>query len=60
MDKKEQNKKDALKNQMISFINCVLDSADNENKLDYINIEINNHNGNLQMDYTLRNRKKAY
>lgn len=60
MDLKERSKKEMLKYQMVSFINCVLDSADNENKLDYINIEINNHNGNLQMDYTLRNRKKAY
>ncbi|CAH2213502.1 hypothetical protein [Tepidibacter aestuarii] len=60
MSSKEQSKKEMLKYQMVSFIDCVLDSADNENKLDYINIEINNHNGNLQMDYTLRNRKKAY
>ncbi|CAH2213218.1 hypothetical protein [Tepidibacter aestuarii] len=56
---KELSKKEMLKYQMVSFIDCVLDAADNENKLDYINIEINNHNGNLQMDYTLRNRKKA-
>ncbi|WFD08729.1 hypothetical protein [Tepidibacter hydrothermalis] len=60
MNQKEQSKKEMLKYQMVSFISCVLDSADNEHKLDYINIEINNHNGNLQMDYTLRNRKKAY
>lgn len=60
MDLKKQSKKEKLKNQMVSFVNCVLDAADNDNKLDYINIEINNHNGNLQMDYTLRNRKKAY
>ncbi|WP_099192774.1 hypothetical protein [Tepidibacter mesophilus] len=60
MSSKEDSKKEMLKYQMVSFIDCVLDSADNENKLDYINIEINNHNGNLQMDYTLRNRKKAY
>ncbi|MEJ8555118.1 hypothetical protein [Tepidibacter sp. Z1-5] len=60
MDLNEQNKKEMLRDQMVSFIDCVLDSAENDNKLDYINIEINNHKGNLQMDYTLRNRKKAY
>ena len=60
MSLKEQSKKEMLKDQMLSFIGSVLDSADNEHKLDYINIDINNHKGNLQMDYTLRNRKKAY
>lgn len=45
---------------MISFIDAVLDVAEKEGKLDYIQIEISNHQGTLQMDYRLRDRKKAY
>ncbi|SHK46218.1 hypothetical protein [Tepidibacter formicigenes] len=56
----ELAKRQMLETQMKTFIKCVLDAAEREEKLDYINIEISNHNGNLQMDYTLRNRKKAY
>lgn len=53
------NKK-KIKEQIQSFINCVIDKADEDKKLDYFNIEISNHNGNLQMDYSLRDRKKVY
>ena len=53
-------KKSCLRNQMISFIDAVLDVAEKEGKLDYIGIEISNHQGTLQMDYKLRDRKKAY
>lgn len=53
-------KKNCLRNQMINFIDAVLDVATKENKLDYIEIEISNHQGTLQMDYKLRDRKKAY
>lgn len=55
-----QAKKSCLRNQMIDFIDAVLDVAEKEDKLDYIEIEISNHQGNLQMDYKLRDRKKAY
>jgi len=55
-----QIKKSCLRNQMISFIDAVLDVAEKEGKLDYIGIEISNHQGTLQMDYKLRDRKKAY
>ena len=55
-----QTKKSCLKNQMINFIDAVLNVAEKEGKLDYIEIEISNHMGNLQMDYKLRDRKKAY
>ena len=55
-----QTKKSCLRNQMISFIDAVLDVAEKEGKLDYIGIEISNHQGNVQMDYKLRDRKKAY
>lgn len=56
----EASKRQMLEYQMISFIKCVLENADMNDKLDHVNIEISNHNGNLQMDYTLRDRKKAY
>lgn len=56
----ELSKRKMLEYQMTSFIKCVLENADMNDKLDHVNIEISNHNGNLQMDYTLRNRKKAY
>lgn len=55
-----KTKKQNLKNQMVNFIDAVLIAAENENKLDYIDIEISNHQGNLQMDYKLRDRKKVY
>lgn len=55
-----QTKKSCLRNQMISFIDAVLNVAEKEGKLDYIGIEISNHQGTLQMDYKLRDRKKAY
>ena len=55
-----QTKKSCLRNQMINFIDAVLNVAEKEGKLDYIEIEISNHMGNLQMDYKLRDRKKAY
>jgi len=60
MAKKKKMKKEKLKGSLYEFIDSVLELADGKDKLDYINIEISNHNGNLQTDYTLRDRKKAY
>ncbi len=56
----KKTKKEILKDSLYEFIDSVLDLADGQNKLDYMNIEISNHNGNLQTDYTLKDRKKAY
>lgn len=56
----EKGKKEMLEYQIKEFVRCVLDTAAREDKLDHMHIEINNHNGNLQMDYTLRERTKAY
>lgn len=53
-------KKQNLKNQIVDFVDTVLAIAEKESKLDYIEITITNHQGNLQMDYKLRDRKKAY
>lgn len=52
--------KDKLKAKINEFIDVVIDRADQEGKIDYFHIEISNHNGNLQMDYKLRDRKKVY
>lgn len=52
--------KDKLKVKINEFIDTVINKAADDNKLDYFNIEISNHNGNLQMDYSLRDRKKVY
>lgn len=54
------SKKQQLKARINEFIDVAVEHADKQGKLDYINIEISNHNGNLQMDYTLRDRKKVY
>ncbi|WP_066499955.1 hypothetical protein [Abyssisolibacter fermentans] len=53
-------KKGALENKINNFIDNVLNIAQTQGKLDYIDIEISNHNGTLQMNYKLRDRKKAY
>ena len=60
MNKTTELKKLNLKKRMFDFIDTVLNIAEKEGKLDYIEIELSNHNGNLQMDYKIRDRKKAY
>lgn len=52
--------KERLKIKINEFVDVVIDKADADEKLDYFNIEISNHQGNLQMDYSLRDRKKVY
>lgn len=53
-------KKSKIKEQINDFIDTVLNVAEREGKLDYFELEINNHAGNLQMDFKVRDRKKAY
>lgn len=52
--------KDKLKNKINEFINVVVDKAAEEGKIDYFNIEISNHQGSLQMEYSLKDREKVY
>lgn len=52
--------KEKLKAQINEFIDNVIDKVEEDNKIDYFQIEISNHQGNLQMDYSLRDRKKVY
>lgn len=54
------NKRENLGHQINSFVEAVLKLAEKENKLDYVEIKISNHQGNLQMDYKLRDRRKVY
>lgn len=52
--------KDKLKTKINEFIDIVVDRAEQEGKIDYFNIEISNHQGNLQMQYSLKDREKVY
>lgn len=56
----EEDKREMLQYQIDCFVDNVLILAAREGKLDHIEIEISNHQGNLQMDYRLRDRKKVY
>lgn len=55
MDKKEK-----LKLKINEFIDRAVEKAEEDDKLDFFNIEINNHNGTLQMDINMRYREKVY
>lgn len=52
--------KEKLKIKINEFINTVIDKANEDKKIDHFQIEISNHQGNLQLDYSLRDRKKVY
>ena len=54
------DKKESLKRQITDFVDMVLMMAEKDGKLDYFAIEISNHQGQLQKDFTLRDRGKVY
>lgn len=55
------NSKSALIKQKIStYLDEVLQKAENDGKIDFFKLEVNNHNGTLQMDILFREREKAY
>ncbi len=54
------DKRQKIEDKIKEFVGKVLNVAEKEEKLDHLNMEISNHNGNLQMDYTLRDRERAY
>ena len=54
------DKKENLEKDIQEFVRKVLAKAEKEATLDHFSIEISNHNGNLQMDHTLRERKRSY
>lgn len=55
-----KSKKQNLKNEMMNYIDDILNTAEKMNSLDYFNIEISNHEGKLNVEYKLKNRKKVY
>lgn len=59
MDKQKENMID-LRINIFSFVEKVLEKALKEDSLDYFQIEVSNHNGNLQLDHKFRDRKKVY
>lgn len=50
----EEFKKKILKQQICSFIECVINLADREGKLDCLSISIKNNWGQLDMNYSLK------
>lgn len=55
-----RSKKQSLKNEIERYIDEIVDAAENMNSLDYFNIEISNHEGKLNVEYKLKNRKRVY
>lgn len=53
-------KKQSLKSEIERYIDEIVDTAEKANSLDYFNIEISNHEGKLNVEYKLKNRKKVY
>lgn len=54
------SKKASLKNEIICYIDEIVDTAEKVGSLDFFNIEISNHEGKLNVEYKLKNRKKVY
>lgn len=55
-----KSKKQSIKNQIVKRVDELIEVLDNANSLDYFTIEISNHQGNLNVDCVLKNRKKVY
>ena len=55
-----QSKKEKLEEQLHEYISSVLSIAESRDELDYFDISISNHNGDLQRKYTAKDRKKVY
>lgn len=55
-DKKKEN----LLNSISIYLNNFVYEAEKNDSLDFFKIEINNHNGTLQIDHKFRTREKVY
>lgn len=53
-------KKQALKKELEKSINELIEVLDKANSLDYFTIEIKSHEGSLNVDCTLKSRKRVY
>ena len=60
MELYNQSKNQCLKNEINKNIEKIIDTADKRGSLDFFNIEISNHQGKLNIEYKLKNRKKVY
>ena len=54
------SKKEHIKEFVQNYLNDFLNEAEEKNNLDFFKIEINNHNGTIQIDHKFRSRGKAY
>lgn len=52
--------KNKLKTKISEFIDIVIDKAAEDGSLEHFEIEISNHQGNLQMNSTTKTREKVY
>lgn len=52
--------KDKMKRQACDYVSAAIDKADKDGNLEHFEIEISNHQGNLQMNTILKTRKKVY
>lgn len=55
-----QSKKQSLKNEMAGHIDDILNAAESMGSLDFFTIELKVHEGRLDANCTLKNRKKVY
>lgn len=53
-------KKASLKNEMVDHIDEILNAAETMNSLNFFTIELKVHEGQIQANCTLKNRKKVY
>lgn len=53
-------KKQSLKNEMVDHIDDILNAAESMGSLDFFTIELKVHEGRLDANCTLKNRKKVY
>lgn len=54
------NRLSTISEKLQEKIEEILQHAEREDSLDYFKIEVSNHNGNLQVDYSFRERVKVY
>lgn len=54
------SKKQSIKNQIVKRVDELIEVLDKANSLDYFTIEIKSHEGSLNVDCTLKSRKRVY
>lgn len=59
-DQEKYKKIKKIQEKIHVYLEDAMETLAEKDGLDYFNIEISNHNGNLQFDYKTRVREKAY